>query len=163
VLIASGSSSAASPAQEQAPGPTAPVTRVPGQAVQSAEGGGIAVVPGGATGPGTGAPPPAGGGGLMMIMFGVLAFMIVSMMLSGRKQRKQLQNMMSSLTRGDTVQTVGGVIGTIGEVRDDVVVLKIDESNGTKMKVAKTSITRVIKPSRERTDVVEDTTDTEAA
>jgi preprotein translocase subunit YajC len=152
VLITAGSSSVALIMQDQPAAPAGPVTRVPGQAAQPGNGNGTALVPGDPTAAGAAAPARGAGGPdfFMFAILGLFAFMIISMMLSGRKQRRQIQDMLASLTRGDTVQTTGGVIGVIGEIRDDLIVLKIDETNGTKMKVTKTSIARVVKPSRER-------------
>lgn len=95
---------------------------------------------------------------MLFIMMGVFAFMIISMMMNSRKQRKQTQQLLASLSRGDTVQTAAGIIGVIGEVRDDVVVLKIDDSTHTKMKVTKASVVRVIKQAADKagaSDVVE--------
>ncbi len=142
--------------QDQAAGPAA---RVPGQAGAPATGApvgeGAALVPGDAT---AAQAAPPGSNMMLFIMMGVFAFMIISMMMNSRKQRKQTQQLLASLSRGDTVQTAAGIIGVIGEVRDDVVVLKIDESTHTKMKVTKASVVRVIKQAADKagaSDVVE--------
>ncbi len=90
---------------------------------------------------------------MFFILLSVFAFMIISMMMSGRKQRKKTAQMLSGLARGDTVQTSGGIIAVVGEVRDDVVTLKIDEANHTKMKVTKASISRIVKLAHDRDGV----------
>lgn len=140
-----------------------PAARVPGQAPtqgapagQAAAGGGEGTVaPGGVGGTGPAAQAtPKGPDMMFFILLSVFAFMIISMMMSGRKQRKQTAQMLAGLSRGDTVQTNGGIIAVVGEVRDDVVTLKIDESNHTKMKVTKASISRIVKMGHDR-DVVD--------
>jgi len=52
-----------------------------------------------------------------------------------KKQRKQHKQMVQSLQKNDRVQTIGGIIGTVVDVKDDAITLKIDESNNTKIKV----------------------------
>lgn len=145
------------PLQDQAGSSGGPAARVPGQSAGPAPAGQSqsegTLAPGGVAGgaPGGGAQtPPQGPSMMFYMMFAVFAFMIVSMMMSGRKQRKQVAQMLAGITRGDTVQTSGGIIGVVGEVRDDVVVLKIDESTHTKMKVTKSSISRVVKSASDR-------------
>jgi len=50
--------------------------------------------------------------------------------------------MVQSLEKNDKVRTIGGIIGTIVDVKDDEITLKIDESNNTKIKVAPSAIGR---------------------
>jgi preprotein translocase subunit YajC len=99
---------------------------------------------------------PAGGatgkaaGGLdfftLMIM-GVLLALIVSTVLGGRREKKKFEAMMSSIKKNDQVRTVGGIIGSVVEVKPDVVVLKIDENSNTKITVVRSKIEAVMKES----------------
>ena len=50
--------------------------------------------------------------------------------------------MMQALGKGDKVQTIGGIIGTVMDIKDDEITLKIDESNNTKMKILRSAISR---------------------
>ena len=52
--------------------------------------------------------------------------------------------MFNSMSRNDRVQTVGGVIGTILQVKDNEVVLKVDESTNTKMTFVKTAVQKIL-------------------
>ena len=58
------------------------------------------------------------------------------------KQRRQTQEMLNSLKKGDRVVTSGGIYGTIQGVEPDVVYLKIAEN--VKVKVARSAVTGVI-------------------
>jgi preprotein translocase subunit YajC len=105
---------------------------------------------GGAAAPGApgapGAPAPAGGmgAGILLLPLALLVFLIVMQMTAGRKEKKKRQELMSGLRRNDRVLTIGGILGTIVEVRDDEIVLRIDESTGTKMTFTKTAIQSVL-------------------
>jgi len=48
--------------------------------------------------------------------------------------------MVQSLQKNDKVQTIGGIIGTIVDVKEDEITLKVDESNNTKIKVSPNAI-----------------------
>ncbi len=123
-------------------------TRVPGQ---PHSGGTVQPQPVGAEGgAGAQAAPPASSPFPLILMVGVMGFLLVSIMMSGRKEKKRVADMLTSLTRGDKVQTSGGMIGVVADIRDDEIVLKIDDSGHTKARFAKTSIVRVIKESRDR-------------
>jgi preprotein translocase YajC subunit len=52
---------------------------------------------------------------------------------------------MSGLKKNDQVRTVGGIIGSVVEVKPDVVVLKVDENSNTKITVARGKIEAVMK------------------
>jgi preprotein translocase subunit YajC len=48
--------------------------------------------------------------------------------------------MLSSLRKGDKITTIGGVVGTVMEVRDDEITVKVDESGNVRMKFARWAI-----------------------
>ncbi|TVQ62734.1 MAG: preprotein translocase subunit YajC [Phycisphaerales bacterium] len=79
-------------------------------------------------------------------MIGLLLFMIISSVMGQRKQRKQKDAMLGGLRRHDQVQTIGGVIGSVVEVRDHEVVVETDRASGTRIRFSKTAIQQVLKP-----------------
>ncbi|MCA9280020.1 MAG: preprotein translocase subunit YajC [Phycisphaeraceae bacterium] len=81
--------------------------------------------------------------------------LILLMVMSGggqRKERKQRQTMLGSLGKHDVVQTTGGIIGTISEIRDNEVLLKIDEASPSRVRFAKSSIQHVIRSHASKSD-----------
>ncbi len=80
-----------------------------------------------------------------MIFIGVMIVIMYFFVLRGPKKKQQKhQKMVQSLQKNDRVRTIGGILGTVLEVKDDYIVLKIDESNNTKMKISPTAIGTVI-------------------
>lgn len=76
-------------------------------------------------------------------LFLPLAIVMVFMLFRGpQKQKKQRKKMVQSLRKNDRVQTIGGIFGTVVDIKDDEITLKIDESNNTKIKVASSAIGR---------------------
>ncbi len=88
------------------------------------------------------APPGGPFGSYGTLMFLVLMFVLFYFMLfrGPRKQKQQHQKMVQSLNKNDRVRTIGGIIGTVVDIKGDEITLKIDESNNTKMKVASSAI-----------------------
>jgi len=73
---------------------------------------------------------------------------VLMIFLSGRAQRaerKKKQELLSSLKKHDRVQTIGGILGSIVEIRDEEVVLRVDEANNTRMHFAKSAIQQVVR------------------
>ncbi len=92
-------------------------------------------------------PSPFAGSGMFILLFAFLGLMIVTQIFAGRKQKKQREQMLGSIQRHDRVQTVGGIIGSVAEVRDDEIVLKVDEATNTKIRVARSAVSAVLKKS----------------
>ena len=57
-----------------------------------------------------------------------------------RKQQKELEKFRNELKKGDKVITAGGIYGTIAEIQDTTVLIKVDGE--VKIRVDKTSIMR---------------------
>jgi len=98
-------------------------------------------------GSGNGAAPQQSpfGGQFMLLMVGVLLFFIVISIMSGRKQRKQRESMIGSLAKHDKVQTIGGVIGTVVDIRDKELVLRVDDSTDTRIRFSKSAVQQVLR------------------
>ena len=84
---------------------------------------------------------PAGSGWSMWIML-LLLFVVMwfFMIRPQRKQQKELEKFRNELKKGDKVVTVGGIFGTVAEVSDKSVLIKVDGE--TKLRVDKNSLVR---------------------
>lgn len=88
---------------------------------------------------------PQGPSSMFLIMLGILAIYMFFIMFRGPKKKQQEhQKMVQSLSKNDRVRTIGGIFGTVLDVRDDEIVLKIDESTNTKMRVSPQAIATVL-------------------
>jgi|GEM_PF-2971226 len=96
-------------------------------------------------------PPRSGSVGPWMNI-GLLVVMAVVIYLAIREPRKKQQQhkkMIESLQKNDKVCTIGGIIGTVVEVKGDEVVLKVDDSNNTKIHFRTSAIaTRLSSPEK---------------
>ena len=86
--------------------------------------------------------PAAQGSGLSMWIMLALIFVVMwfFMIRPQRKQQKELQNFRDSLAKGDKVVTIGGIFGTVVEVKEDSVLMEVD--NGVKIRVSKQAIVK---------------------
>jgi len=76
----------------------------------------------------------------IIMIFGVLAVFMFITSNSRKKQQRKHQEMLSSLKKGDKVVSIGGIVGTIVECREDEVTIKTDETNNIRMKFARWAI-----------------------
>jgi preprotein translocase subunit YajC len=90
----------------------------------------------------------AGGFGSMgQLALPVLFFLVLYFLMIAPNQRKQKkwQEMLSQLKSGDQVTTNGGIRGTVMNVKDDVVVLRV-QPDGVKLEFVKSAIASMTTP-----------------
>ncbi|MDH3583564.1 MAG: preprotein translocase subunit YajC [Phycisphaerae bacterium] len=75
---------------------------------------------------------------LMIVLLWLLIFM------PQRREKKRKAEMMSKMGKGDRVQTIGGILGSVVEVREHEVVVKVDESSNARLRVAKGAIAAIL-------------------
>lgn len=101
-------------------------------------------VQGGDASQGSATPPqaqgPLGGNMLFWMLPVLLLFMFLMQAMTGRKEKKRREELANMIKKGERVRTVGGVVGTIAEVGDQDVVLRLEEG---KMRIAKSAIQSV--------------------
>lgn len=111
-----------------------------------------------------GAPESAGGAGATgttagampvwtyLIMFGLIIVVFYFLMIRPQnKKQKETKKMLESLRKGDRISTIGGMRGTVVSVKEDVVLLRVDDN--TKIEFSKSAIAQVL----ERKDEPEET------
>lgn len=86
-------------------------------------------------------PAPQGSGWSMWVML-ILIFVVMwfFMIRPQRKQQKELEKFRNALKKGDKVVTIGGIYGTVDEIKDRTVLIKVD--GDTKLKVDRNSLVK---------------------
>ena len=84
--------------------------------------------------------PPGGGSGMSMLLMMVAVFAIMYFLIFAPQQKKQkkVNAFRESLKNGDKVMTAGGIYGRVREVKDNYILLEID--NNVTIKIDKNSI-----------------------
>jgi preprotein translocase subunit YajC len=96
---------------------------------------------------GSGKPTRGAGGEAGGLIFPiVLAFVFVYFFLIRPQKREQeaKQNLLSAIKKNDRVVTTGGMFGTIVNIKDDEVTLRVDDQNKVKIRFSKSAIARVV-------------------
>ena len=91
---------------------------------------------------GTTARKPFGGSSQWLFIGLMFVMMYFILFRTPRKKQQQHKQMVQTLEKNDKVRTIGGIIGTVVDVKGDEVVLKVDESNNTKIRVSASAIGR---------------------
>lgn len=95
-------------------------------------------------GAGNGQAPPANNGLGMLYLLLPLALVFFMLSMGGRKEKKKRAAMLASMSKGDKIQTVGGILGTVVEVRDDEIVVKVDENANTRLRFSRSAIQSIL-------------------
>ena len=88
------------------------------------------------------APAAQQGGGMSMWIMLALIFVVMwfFMIRPQKKQQKELQNFRDGLKKGDKVVTIGGIYGTVCEVKEGTILMEVD--NNVKIRVSKNALVK---------------------
>jgi len=84
---------------------------------------------------------------LMIIMFAVMYFLIIRP--QKQKEKKRLE-MISNVRKQDRIVTAGGVHGVVTSVKDNEIIVRIDDAKDVKIKIDKSAVTSVSAPKGEQ-------------
>ncbi len=83
---------------------------------------------------------------LMIIMFAVMYFLIIR---PQKQKEKKRQEMISNVRKQDRIVTAGGVHGVVVTVKENNVIVRVDDAKDVKIKVDKSALTSVSVPKGE--------------
>jgi len=82
---------------------------------------------------------------MMALIFGVFYFLLIRPQQKKQKtEQSKKAEMLKSLRKSDHVMTLGGIYGVVAAVSEDEVVIKVDEKNDVRVRVARDYISKVI-------------------
>ena len=79
---------------------------------------------------------------MMAVIFAIIYFMMI---MPQKKKQKETQNMLNNIKKGDRIVTIGGLLGTVGNVKDTTVMVKI--ADNTVVEFRKSSIATILNDS----------------
>ncbi len=91
-----------------------------------------------------------GAGGLLSTMFPFLLIIVIFyffMIRPQNKKQKEMQKMLDALKKGDKVVTIGGIHGVISGIKDNTVIVKVDDN--AKIEFNRSAISAVEKSDEE--------------
>ena len=91
------------------------------------------------------APQPGAGGlkiGMMPMMIIMFAIIYFFMIRPEQKKQKERAELLKNVKKGDKVLTAGGIVGVVGNVKENTVMVRIAEN--TNVEFTKSAITNVI-------------------
>lgn len=91
-----------------------------------------------------------GGASMFMPFILIIGVMYFFMIRPQNKKQKELQKMLDALKKGDKVVTIGGIHGTVSSVKENTVVVKVDDS--AKIEFDRKAIAAVISDKKNKED-----------
>jgi preprotein translocase subunit YajC len=101
---------------------------------------------GGASGQGQGGGNPMS---LIFMIIAIFAVMYFLMIRPQQRQKRQHQDMLSQLGKGDKVVTTGGLHGTVAGVKDNSVIIKI--ADNVKVEVSRSAVSQIVSSKSSKT------------
>jgi preprotein translocase subunit YajC len=88
--------------------------------------------------------------GILIVMPLIILVFYFLVMRPQNKKQKEAKKMLEGLRKGDRIVTIGGLRGTVVSVKDDAVILKVDDN--TKLEYSKSAVATVLKREDEATE-----------
>ncbi len=84
--------------------------------------------------------------GLMVPLLVIFAVFYIFIIIPQQRADKKRREMLASVSKGDRVVTIGGIVGTVNKVDEKYVILKV--SQDTNIKFEKTAIKGILEKSK---------------
>ncbi|MCL2043972.1 MAG: preprotein translocase subunit YajC [Treponema sp.] len=100
---------------------------------------------------------PLGGFMTFLPFIAIIAIFYFLIIRPQNKKQKETQKMLSTLKKGDRIVTIGGINGTIQTVRDQTVIVKVDED--TKIEFNRSAIASIVVAAKEDKHTIDSSED----
>jgi preprotein translocase subunit YajC len=89
--------------------------------------------------------PQGGGSQFLIVMLGMILIFYFLLIRPQMKENKRRKEMLASVKKHDRVITSGGIYGVVVSVGDNEVVVKVDDSNNTRLKFTRSAIATILR------------------
>ena len=84
--------------------------------------------------------PPKSFEWFLPVMIGGFILLYIWMSRVKKKEQRRRKEMLEALKKGDKITTIGGIVGTVMNVKEDEVTMKVDETTNTRMTFARWAV-----------------------
>lgn len=77
----------------------------------------------------------------LMVLLGLMFYMFI--LGPDRRTRREQADMLANLKKNDQVVTIGGIKGTVTNIKEEEVTIRIDDANNTRLRVLRSAISRI--------------------
>ena len=81
---------------------------------------------------------------MLVIMVPMIVLFYFLLIRPQRKQEAQRRAMIDSLKKTDRILTTGGLFGSVTNVTDDEITVRVDDARDVKVRIAKSTISAVV-------------------
>ena len=81
-----------------------------------------------------------GMGGMLLMLAAMVAIFYFMLIRPENKRKKEAEQMRSAVKKGDKVVTIGGIYGTVSEIKENTVLIEVD--NNVKIRVSKQALVK---------------------
>lgn len=82
----------------------------------------------------------------------VFVFFYFFLIRPQKREAEEKQKLLDALKKNDRVVTTGGILGTIVNLKDNEVTLRVDDQNKVKIRCVRSAIARVVTPESSTND-----------
>ena len=86
---------------------------------------------------------------VVLVLGLMILFFFVVILPAQRKQKREAEALMTGMKKNDEVVTASGIIGVVQTIKDEEVILKIDDN--ARIRVLKSTIVRILNAPKEGT------------
>ena len=83
---------------------------------------------------------------LLPLVLILVLFYFLMLRPARQREKQQREMIMNQLKKNDEVLTSAGIIGTVANIKDDEVTLKVDESANVRLRVLRSTIVKIMSP-----------------
>lgn len=87
---------------------------------------------------------------LIIYVIGMVVILYFLMVLPAKKKNRKMQNLHNSVSVGDQIATIGGIIGIVTEKKDDMVKILVDEKTGAEITIVLAAVHNILTPAENK-------------
>ncbi|GAB4325984.1 MAG: hypothetical protein Kow0059_22230 [Candidatus Sumerlaeia bacterium] len=91
----------------------------------------------------------AGGGQFLLLLVGIMALFYFIVLRPQRREQKERQQLIDSLKVNDRVITIGGIHGTVKEIKDSKKTILIQVDKNTRLEINRSAVMTVLSKDKE--------------
>jgi len=89
---------------------------------------------------------------MLLMIFPFIAMYYFLVLRPQKKKAREREAMLGALKKGDRVLSVGGIYGVVRSIKDDEIILAVDEQKDVRIRVTRNAISQIVQAAGSKND-----------